>query len=208
MCKFIHLDGPWRISCTYNLPPPFQRSRCRLQTCARKSHHCRGCSVQVRAFLASVILGNSLPLLSRHFSSSSAFCKFFTISRTRVQLRYTFPRKPRGALLIDFRSESSPLAPPMPRQPQQPPPAELVGCATQSRDEVKAWVRSNAGVLLRSGGGFDKAVYQEMLAALLPLTLSPLLNTVLVLPDSDKEIMRGMFELFEELAKAGGSLRT
>ena len=36
---------------------------------------------------------------------------------------------------------------------------------TQSRDEVKAWVRPNTGVLLRSGSGFDKAVYQEMLAA-------------------------------------------
>ena len=44
-----------------------------------------------------------------------------------------------------------------------------------------AWVRSNAGLLLRSlgGRGFNnlKAVYQEMLAALQPLTPFPLLNT-------------------------------
>ena len=78
---------------------------------------------------------------------------------------------------------------------------------TQSRDEVKAWVRSNAGVLLRSGRGFDKAVYEEMPAALRPLTPSPPLNTVLILPDSDDEIMRGMFQRFEEVAKSGGILR-
>ena len=78
---------------------------------------------------------------------------------------------------------------------------------TQSRDEVKAWVRSNAGVLLRSGGGFDKAVYQEVQAALRPLTPYPPLNTVLILPDCNEEIMPGMFELFEEVAKAGGILR-
>ena len=58
------------------------------------------------------------------------------------------------------------------------PQAESVGCVTQSHDEVKAWVRSNTGVLLRSRGGFNDAVYQEMLAALRPLTLSPPLNTV------------------------------
>ena len=51
---------------------------------------------------------------------------------------------------------------PSPSSPRQPPPAELIGCVTQSRDEVNAWVRSNAGVLLRSGRGFDRAVYQEM----------------------------------------------
>ena len=55
--------------------------------------------------------------------------------------------------------------------------------------------------------GFDKAAYQEMLAALLPLTLSPPLNTVLIMPDGDEAIMQGMFERFEELAKAGGILR-
>ena len=55
--------------------------------------------------------------------------------------------------------------------------------------------------------GFDKAAYQEMLAALLPLTLSPPLNTVLIMPDGDEAIMQGMFELFEELAKAGGTLK-
>ena len=38
--------------------------------------------------------------------------------------------------------------------------------AQSSRDEVKEWVRSNAGVLLRGGREFDKAAYQEMLAAL------------------------------------------
>ena len=43
-----------------------------------------------------------------------------------------------------------------------------------------------------------------MLAALLPLTprLSPPLNSVLIMPDGDEEIMREMFERFEELAKA------
>ena len=78
---------------------------------------------------------------------------------------------------------------------------------TQSRDEVKAWVRSNAGVLLSSGGGFDKAVYQEMQAALRPSTPYPPLYTVLILPDCNEEITRGMFKRFEELAKAGGILR-
>ena len=72
--------------------------------------------------------------------------------------------RPAGS--FDFRAESSPSPPPTPRHPREPPRAECVGCVTQSRDEVKAWVRSNAGVLLRSGGGFDKAVYQEMQAAL------------------------------------------
>ena len=62
-------------------------------------------------------------------------------------------------------------------------------------------------VLLSSGRGFDKAVYQEMLAALWPLTLSSPLNTVLIMPNGDEEIMRGMFEWFEEAAKAGGILR-
>ena len=47
-------------------------------------------------------------------------------------------------------------------------------------------------MLLSSGGGFDKGVYQEMLAALRPLTPSPPLNTALILPDGDVEIMRGM----------------
>ena len=63
---------------------------------------------------------------------------------------------------------------------------------------------SNAGVLLRSAGGFDKAVYQEMLAAFRPLTLSPPLNTVLILPDGEKEIMRGIFERFDEVFEVGG----
>ena len=36
----------------------------------------------------------------------------------------------------------------------QPPPAELVGCVSQSRGEVKAWVRSIARVLLCSCTGF------------------------------------------------------
>ena len=71
---------------------------------------------------------------------------------------------------FDFRAESSPSPPPTPRHPREPPRAKWVGCVTQSRDEVMAWVRSNACVLLRSGGGFDKAVYQEMHAALRPLT--------------------------------------
>ena len=60
---------------------------------------------------------------------------------------------------------------------------------------------------VRRGRGFDKAVYQEMEAALRPLTPYPPLNTVLILPDCDEEMMRGMFKLFEELAKAGGILR-
>ena len=51
------------------------------------------------------------------------------------------------------------------------------------------------------------AVYQEMQAALRPLTPYPPLNTVLILPDCNEEIMRGMFERFEEVAKAGGILR-
>ena len=63
---------------------------------------------------------------------------------------------------FDFRAESSPSPPPTPRHPREPPRAEKVRCVTQSRDEEKAWVRSNTGVLLHSGGGFDKAVYQEM----------------------------------------------
>ena len=104
-------------------------------------------------------------------------------------------------------AESSPSPPPTQRQLRQQPPAELIECVTQSRYEVKAWVRSNTGVLLRSGGGFDKAVYQEMLAALRPLTLSPPLNTVLIMPDDDEEIMRGMFERFNEVAKAGSILQ-
>ena len=41
-----------------------------------------------------------------------------------------------------------------------------------------------------------------MLAALLSLTLSPPLNTVLNMPDGDEEIMRWMVEQFDELAKA------
>ena len=90
---------------------------------------------------------------------------------------------------IDFRAESGPLPPPTPRQPQQ---AELVVCVTQSRNELNAWVRSNTGVLLRNGGDFDKAAYHEMLAALKPLTPPPPLNTVLIMPDGDEEIMRGM----------------
>ena len=40
---------------------------------------------------------------------------------------------------------------------------------------------------------FDKAVYQEILAALQSLTVSPLLNKVLIMPDGDVEVMRGMF---------------
>ena len=54
---------------------------------------------------------------------------------------------------IQFRADSNPLPPATPRQQ---PPADLVGCVTQSHDAVKAWVRSNAGMLLRSGRGFDK----------------------------------------------------
>ena len=51
---------------------------------------------------------------------------------------------------------------------------------TQSRNEVKGWVRSNAGMLLHSCRDFEKAVYQEMLEALWPLTPSSPspLNTV------------------------------
>ena len=62
-------------------------------------------------------------------------------------------------------------------------------------------------MLLRSGGGFDKGVYQEMLAALRPRAPYPQLNTVLILPDGDEAIMRGIFERFMELSKAGGILR-
>ena len=55
---------------------------------------------------------------------------------------------------IDFRADSSPSPP---TTQQQQPPAELVGCVTQSREEVKTWVCSNlnAGVLLHSCSGFD-----------------------------------------------------
>ena len=63
-------------------------------------------------------------------------------------------------------------------------------------DEVKAWVHSNAGVLFRSRRCFVKAVYQEELAALRPLTPFPPLNSVLILPDGDEEIMREMFKQF------------
>ena len=83
---------------------------------------------------------------------------------------------------------------------RQQPLAELVGCVMHSCNQVKAWVRSNAGVLLRSGRGFNKEVYQELQAAVRPLTPSPPLNTVLILPDGYEEIMRGVFELFEEVA--------
>ena len=114
---------------------------------------------------------------------------------------------------IDFRAESSPSPPPTLQRPQpqqsplpQSPQAELAGLVTQSLDEVKVWVSS---MLLRSGGGFDKGVYQEMLTALRPRTpyLHWQLNTVLILPDGDDAIMRGMFELFMELSKAGSILR-
>ena len=64
---------------------------------------------------------------------------------------------------------------------------------TQSRNEVKVRVCSNAGVLLCSGRNFDVAVYHEMMAALQPLTskLTPSpesspLNTVLIVPDADE----------------------
>ena len=67
-----------------------------------------------------------------------------------------------------FRANSSPSPPTTPRQPRQPPQEDLVGCLTQSRDEVKGWVRSNAGMLLLSSRSFDKTVYKEMLAALRP----------------------------------------
>ena len=33
------------------------------------------------------------------------------------------------------------------------------------------------------------------------------LNTALVMPADDEEIMRGMYERFEELAKAGGGTK-
>ena len=122
--------------------------------------------------------------------------EFFRLAERHLQVR------PAGC--IDFRAKSSPSPSPTPRQP---PLAELVGCVTQWLDGVKAFVRSNSGVLLRSGGGFDKAVYQEMLAVLRPLTLSPPLNTVLIMPNDDEEIMRGTFEQFEDLAKAGGTLK-
>ena len=61
---------------------------------------------------------------------------------------------------------------------------------TQSRNEVKAWVRLNTGVLLSGGEGFNKAVYQEILVALRPMTPPPPLNTVMILPDCDDDIMR------------------
>ena len=49
---------------------------------------------------------------------------------------------------------------------------------------------------------FNKAVYEEMLAAPLHLTPSPPLNTVLIMPDGTEEVMRGIFMLFEEVAWA------
>ena len=79
-------------------------------------------------------------------------------------------KQDRPAGSFNFRAESSPSPPSTQRHQREPPRAECVGCETQSRDEVKAWVRSNAGVLLSSGGDFDKAVYQEMQEALRPLT--------------------------------------
>ena len=75
------------------------------------------------------------------------------------------------------------------------------------------WLVLNLRALILSAGSLKTAhkieqrvfekhpkPYQEMLAALRPLTLFPPLNTV-------QEIMRGMFELFYEVAKAGGILR-
>ena len=56
-------------------------------------------------------------------------------------------------------------------------------------------------MLLSSGRGFNKGVYQEMLAALLSRTPYLQLNTVLILPDGDEVIMRGMIELFMELSR-------
>ena len=72
----------------------------------------------------------------------------------------------------------------------------FVGCATQTRDEVKAWVRSNAGVLLSSGRGFESSFQQGSIPG---DAGGPLAhdaphphNTVQIMPDGD-EIMRGMF---------------
>ena len=87
--------------------------------------------------------------------------------------------RPAGS--FDFRAESSPSPPPTPRHPRELPRAECVGCVTQSRDEVKAWVRSNAGVLLRNSRGFDKAVYQEMQATLRPLTSTNRCTGILII---------------------------
>ena len=41
----------------------------------------------------------------------------------------------------------------------------------------------------------------------LALDAHPPLNTILILPECDKEIMRGMFELFDEVANGGCILR-
>ena len=73
--------------------------------------------------------------------------------------------------------------------------------------KLAADAASNACVLLSSGRVFYKAVYQEMLTPLRPLTPSPPLNTALILPDGDEENMRGMFKRFDEVANAGGILR-
>ena len=119
-------------------------------------------------------------------------------------------RSARGEFKFRAKSRPSPPARPTPRQSRQLPRAEWVGCVTQSCDEVKAWVRSNMGVqqlLLCSGKGFNESVYQEMLAALRPLTFSPPLNTVMILPDCGNEIMREMFAWFKVVSKEGGILQ-
>ena len=57
---------------------------------------------------------------------------------------------------------------------------------------------------------YDIVMYPKILAAILPLMPSPgshPLNRVLIMPDGDEEIMRWMFELFDEVAIAGGILR-
>ena len=61
--------------------------------------------------------------------------------------------------------------------------------------------------LLGNGKGFNKAVYQEMLEALRPLTLFPPLNTAMILPDCDDDIMSEIFARFEVVSKSGGIQR-
>ena len=99
-------------------------------------------------------------------------------------------------LSLDFRADSRPSLPPMlwlkqltPSQQQ----AELFGCVIQSHYKVKAWVHSNAGVLLSSGRGFciPRQYTRRCWRPFSPWHPNPTLNTVLIMPDADGEIMRG-----------------
>ena len=110
---------------------------------------------------------------------------------------------------IVFRANSSPLPAP---SPQQQPLAEFVGCVGQCDSITRRG--EGIGSLKRGRAAPQRHMFQHgslqvntggpsALDALPSLEHS----TDPQLPDGDEEIMRGMFELFEELAKAGGTLK-